>query len=193
MHSEVLSILEEISSAQAQILAPGEDEVGDSSILVQPESIYDVCLKLRDNEKYSFKALEVITGTDYKEYIEVSYVVGTFDMKNPATLILKTRLTDRENPVLKSVCDIWLAANYQERECFDMLGVRFEGHPDHRRILCPDDWEGFPLRKDYVVQDSYRGMTVNPPDKMNLEDQDFINQQDSMKDELIKRALAKGL
>ena len=75
------------------------------------------------------------------------------------------------------MCDVYSAANWQERECYDMLGVRFKNHPDHRRILCPDDWEGFPLRRDYEAAKSYRGMEIYPDDKMNFEDREFAQKQ----------------
>lgn len=75
---------------------------------------------------------------------------------------------------VESVCDVWKSADFQERETYDMLGVEFIGHPDMRRILCPEDWEGFPLRKDYVVQEVYQGMEVNPAHKINQGDFDFM-------------------
>ena len=82
-------------------------------------------------------------------------------------LILKVRLPrgDENNlPKVDSVCSVWKAANFQERECYDMMGVEFNNHPDLRRILCPEDWEGYPLRKDYEEPDYYRGVPV-PKDK----------------------------
>ncbi len=83
-------------------------------------------------------------------------------------------MTDRLNGNLDTITDIYRAADFQERECFDMFGVSFNNHPDHRRILCPEDWEGFPLRKDYIAPKVYNGMEVYPDSKMNLEDREFI-------------------
>ena len=65
-----------------------------------------------------------------------------------------------ENPSVPTVSLVWRTADWHERELFDMFGVHFENHPDLKRILCPDDWEGFPLRKDYKAADSYRGMKI---------------------------------
>jgi NADH-quinone oxidoreductase subunit C len=64
----------------------------------------------------------------------------------------------RDNPHVPSVCDLWRAADWHEREAYDMYGIIFDGHPDLRRILCADDWEGFPLRKDYVFPREYHGI-----------------------------------
>jgi NADH-quinone oxidoreductase subunit C len=182
-----------VEGANATLLIPGEDHTGDSSILVDSQKIVEVCSLLKNNEVCSLKVLQVISGVDYTDYIEVCYMLCNFDPKNLQDVILKVRLTDRENPKLKTITDLWLSANWQERECYDMLGVEFEGHPDHRRILCPDDWEGFPLRKDYVVQEVYRGMKVNPEDKMNTYDREFLTRQKDMEQELMDRSLEKGL
>src|SRR3990167_2015105 len=145
-----------------------EATIGDSSITVDSSSIHQVIQYLRDNTHYSFNALQVISGVDHVDYLEVCYMLCNFDENAPRDVIIKTQLKDRVNPELDSVCDIFLAANYQERECYDMLGVKFKNHPDPRRILCPDDWIGYPLRKDYMVQKTYRNMEVYPVGKLNL-------------------------
>jgi NADH-quinone oxidoreductase subunit C len=169
-----------VSSANAQVL---KAEVGMSSILVNADSILKVCQFLRDNKQKPFNVLQVISGVDYLEYIEVNYMLANFDLNNAYDFVLKVRLTDRVNPSLESVVSVWPAANFQERECYDMLGVTFKNHPDHRRILCPDDWEGFPLRKDYNAPKYYNGMEVFPDSKMNLEDREFIVRQKMIKEQ----------
>jgi NADH-quinone oxidoreductase subunit C len=167
-----------VPGANAQVLTP-EDAKLDSSVLVEALHIHAVAAHLKNSG--TMNVLQCITGVDYVDYLEVVYVMAKFDPAAPAQLLLKVRLTDRENGALASIVDIYPAANFQERECWDMLGVRFNNHPDHRRILCPDDWEGFPLRKDYVAAKDYRGMQVYPEGKMNMGDREFIVRQDMIK------------
>jgi NADH-quinone oxidoreductase subunit C len=178
MHNKIAEALKNAvagSNAVANIAT-----VGDSSVSVSSASILEVCRFLKTNAEFEFNVLQVITGTDYlsTNEIEVSYVLASFT-KN-TELILKTRVgrgtvdgTLESLPKLNSVVSVWSAANFQERECYDMIGVNFTGHPDLRRVLCPYDWQGHPLRRDYVVQETYQGMTVNPPNKVNTEDHFF--------------------
>lgn len=170
-------INQNISEANAQLQSPAEGEAGDSSILIEASSIYKVAEFLRDNQEISFNVLQVISGVDYTEYIEVCYMFCNFDMAAPRDAIIKLRVTDRIAPSVDSIVSIYAAANFQERECYDMLGVTFNNHPDPRRILCPDDWEGFPLRRDYLAAKYYNGMEVYPDHKMNMEDREFIVRQ----------------
>lgn len=161
-------------SAGAKIVKP---EVGDSAIEIQASELYKVVEFIRDNNELPFNALQVISGVDYLDHIEVNYIFANFDPKAPRDLILKVRLTDRLNPELESIEKIYLAAPFQERECYDMFGVKFKNLSDHRRILCPDDWVGFPLRKDYMAPKFYNDMEVYPENKMNIEDREFIVRQ----------------
>ncbi len=124
---------------------------------VSPASIAEVCTFLHTDERLLMDHLELLGGVDYKDRIEVVYVVNS--MKHRHRYALKCRLP-RENPSLPTVENVWAAANWHEREAYDMFGVVFEGHSDLRRILCPDDWEGYPLRKDYKFPTSYRDMPV---------------------------------
>jgi len=150
-----------VNGASAEALIADK---GDSSIKVNSEKILEVCEFLKGADEFQFNVLQVISGVDYPDAgeVEVNYILASF-VKN-LELILKTRVS-RENPSLHSVVSVWSAANFQERECFDMLGVHFIGHPDLRRILTPDDWEGHPLRKDYVTPEKYHDLVINPPEK----------------------------
>ena len=148
-------------------------EVGDAAIFIDPAYIYKACAELK-NGPHEMNVLQVITGTDYSDRVEVSYILASF-IKN-TELILKVKLvkeTKDSIPSIDSVCDHWLSANFLERETYDMIGVTFNNHPDHRRLLCPDDWEGHPLRKDYIVQEKYLDMVVDPEHKINNADINF--------------------
>ncbi|MCB9062769.1 MAG: NADH-quinone oxidoreductase subunit C [Halobacteriovoraceae bacterium] len=181
MHNEVVSFLNsKVSGCEANAHIA---EVGDSSVSVNSAHIKDVCLALRDSDDYKFNVLQLISGVDFPEEskIEVNYILASMGEGKNFELILKTKVDRKSSedlPELSSVSDVWASANFQERECYDMLGVNFTGHPDLRRILCPDDWEGYPLRKDYVVVEKYRGMIVNPQDKVNNEERQFIVKQE---------------
>ena len=149
-------------------------EAGDTSLSIPSQYLLPSCRKLKDSP-WEFNVLEVISGIDKPTAIEVNYMLTSFTKGHD--LILKVALAkeDKELPELDSLTDLWSAANWQERECYDLIGVRFKGHPDLRRILCPDDWEGHPLRKDYKVQQEYHGMKVEPEDKINTEDHLFCS------------------
>ncbi len=159
-------------------------EAGDASITVDAKHLLRTCEALK-NGPYEFNVLQVISGVDFlaraavegdtpspavEPRIEVNYILASFTKNNE--LILKVKLP-RENPTVESVVSVWKAANFQERETYDMMGVTFTGHPDHRRILCPEDWQGFPLRKDYVAPETYNGMTIYPEAKLNYAEREF--------------------
>jgi NADH-quinone oxidoreductase subunit C len=124
---------------------------------IEPSAILDVSQFIRTEESMSMDHLELLGGVDYKDHIEVVYIL--YSMKHHHRYMLKCRLS-RETPIVHTVESIWSVANWHERETFDMFGVVFEGHSDLRRILCPDDWEGYPLRKDYKPPKIYREMPV---------------------------------
>jgi len=152
----------------ADIAALLKDKFGDQIMESKPEAIcpasvvapaanIDVCRFMRSDERLLMDHLELLGGVDYKDRIEVVYVLTS--LKHGHRYTLKCRLP-RENPCVRSVESVWAAANWHEREAFDMFGIVFEGHSDPRRILCPDDWEGYPLRKDYKSPTRYRDMPV---------------------------------
>jgi len=124
---------------------------------IEPDAILEVSQFLRGEESLSMDHLELLGGVDYKDRIEVVYIL--YSLKHHHRYTLKCRLS-RETPMVHTVESVWAVANWHERETFDMFGVVFEGHSDLRRILCPDDWEGYPLRKDYRAPKIYREMPV---------------------------------
>ena len=126
-------------------------------VVVAPASVKEIARFLRDDPALSFDALMCLSGVDYKEKFAVSYHL--YSMKHRHAIGIKAYLT-RETPSLPTVDDVWPAANFQEREAFDLFGIVFEGSKDLRRILLPEDWEGYPLRKDYKYPDFYHGIKV---------------------------------
>jgi NADH-quinone oxidoreductase subunit C len=143
-------------------------EIGvlDPFAVVEPGAIAELCVFLKDTPDLAFDSLMCLSGVDYKgfkgepERLEVVYHL--FSMKHRHSFVLKVQLP-RENPSVSTVEPVWAIANWHEREAYDMYGIRFEGHSDLRRILCPDDWEGYPLRKDYEQPETYRGMPARAP------------------------------
>ena len=124
---------------------------------IEPSAILEISQFMRSEDSLNMDHLELLGGVDYKDRIEVVYIL--YSMKHHHRYTLKCRLS-RETPMVHTVESIWSVANWHERETFDMFGVVFEGHSDLRRILCPDDWEGYPLRKDYKPPKIYREMPV---------------------------------
>ena len=144
-------------------------------IEINPCNLIEICKDLKNDRGCLFSILNSICGVDYLEtdpkkvakagfepHLEVVYHLTSFQYH--FRLAIKIRLPRwRDNqtgnlPVLHSVTSIWPAANWHEREVYDLMGIRFEGHPDLARILLPDDWEGHPLRKDYEFPKEYHGI-----------------------------------
>ncbi|EJL27554.1 NADH-quinone oxidoreductase subunit C, partial [Brevibacillus sp. BC25] len=120
------------------------------TLTIQNERWHQVAQFLRDDEQLSFEYLSDLHGVDYEDRLEVYY--HFYSYKNRQSLAVKVK-TSREESNVASVMDLWHGANWNERETFDLLGIHFPGHKDLRRILLPDDWIGYPLRKDYVQYD----------------------------------------
>ncbi|GAA4448947.1 NADH-quinone oxidoreductase subunit C [Nibrella saemangeumensis] len=137
-------------------------------LVVPAERIADICQFLKHDERLFFDLLACISAIDNGP------AVGTMDVVYNLTsipyghdLMLKVvvpRNTDQEPlPSVPSVTAVWRTADWHEREAFDLVGIRFTGHPDLRRILMPTDWEGHPLRRDYTDPERYHGIRTQPP------------------------------
>lgn len=120
------------------------------NIKLDPGALAAVCEKLRCDAALGFDYLADVTAIDWQDRIEVVYRMTA--LATNSRIVLRVDL-DRARPEVDSVTPVWLGADYQEREVYDLMGVVFRGHPDLRRILLPEDWEGYPLRKDYVIPD----------------------------------------
>ncbi len=145
----------------------GEETTGlQPALLIAPDQIAEVCLELRNNPKTYFDFLSCLTGVDYgaeANRFGVVYHLASIPYKTQLTLkISKENDRNEENlPSFPSVVPVYKTADWHEREAYDMIGIFFEGHPDLRRILLPDDWEGFPLRKDYKTAEYYKGIKID--------------------------------
>jgi len=121
---------------------------------------------LRDDARLRLNLLRCISSLDLlaENKLACVYDLQQVLLDRPADLQTKTIefavrvTTDRENPAIPSVAHVWAAADWHEREAYDLMGITFTNHPDLRRILCPDDWEGYPLRKDYEFPLEYHGI-----------------------------------
>jgi NADH-quinone oxidoreductase subunit C len=132
--------------------------VGDPYAVVKAASIVDVCRWLRDDADLRFELCSSISGTDDTVDFWVVYHLTSAAKNHRA--VLKVKAEPREAPSVPSVTSVWKAADWHEREAFDMYGIEFAGHPDLRRILLPEDWPGYPLRKDYEFPDEYQGIPL---------------------------------
>ncbi|HMS65417.1 MAG TPA: NADH-quinone oxidoreductase subunit C [Ignavibacteria bacterium] len=117
------------------------------NVISNPDKFRSLAEFLRNNDEMSFDFLFCLTGVDWVTNLMVIYHLES--TKNKHTIVLKVKITDRENPAVETVSDIWRTAEFHEREVFDLFGVKFINHPDLRRLLLEDDWIGYPLRKDY--------------------------------------------
>jgi NADH-quinone oxidoreductase subunit C len=123
-----------------------------TTIYVSGDDVPAVARALRDRPELAFDFLAEVTAVDYwprEPRFELIYILVS--IPNKRRLRVKVRLHGAAAHV-RTVCDVWPAANWLEREVWDLFGIAFDGHPDPRRLLMPEDWEGFPLRKDYPVQ-----------------------------------------
>ena len=123
----------------------------EATLQVAPATVHDVIAHLRDGADEPFPLLMSLHGCDYfPEEPRLGVHYQLLSMERTDRLCVKTRLSV-EDPNLRSVVDLFPGADFQEREVYDMFGVMFDGHPDHRRILMPEDYEGFPQRRDFPM------------------------------------------
>jgi NADH-quinone oxidoreductase subunit C len=126
---------------------------GQVSVTLKKGRLLDICRYLHDDPDLFFDYLVDLCGVDYlgKKNMRFEVVYHLYSMKHRHAVRLKAEVPDGD-PSIDSVMPVWTGANWHERECYDMFGIIFNGHPDLRRILLPEDWEGYPLRKDYPLK-----------------------------------------
>jgi NADH-quinone oxidoreductase subunit C len=118
-----------------------------TEVIVPPSKLHSLALGLRERPEAQFDFLFCLSGVDYGQDLGVVYHLRSTIHNH--SVVLKTRTSDRVDPHLDSVADIWKTADFHEREVYDLLGIKFNNHPDLRRLFLDSTW-GFPLRKDYV-------------------------------------------
>jgi NADH-quinone oxidoreductase subunit C len=150
---------------------------GMPTIVVPRERLVDVSLALRDTPDLRFAFLSDITAVDYlprDPRFELIYLLASLGVAgfgdSPKRLRMKVRVPDSD-PRVATVSGVWPAANWAEREVYDFFGIHFEDHPDLRRVLMPEDWEGYPLRKDYPVQINQPVKTYEP---LQVSEEQFV-------------------
>ena len=172
---EIRAIIERLSKHCGRWIAGSISEALDPWVEVTAEGLSEVARFLRDEPDLLFNMLHCVTGVDYLEldakkaakvdwqpHVEVIYHLSSMVQKH--RLVLKVHLprwadgVEGRLPEVPTVSHIWRTADWHEREVFDLMGIRFTGHPDLRRILCPEDWQGHPLRKDCQEPDEYHGI-----------------------------------
>lgn len=136
-----------------------QGEVIDPNFRVEPEAIVEMCRWLRDDPELKFEILSDLTGLDLPKDNKLQVVYHLYSYSKRHQIVLKVDLP-RDNPRVATMEGVWKVANWLEREVFDLFGVVFDGHSDLRRILLPEDWVGYPLRKDYVEQEEYDGIST---------------------------------
>jgi NADH-quinone oxidoreductase subunit C len=141
---------------------------GELTLHVTPSRVAELAQVMRDDANLRFELLSNLSGVDYPHQTERLHVVYNLtSMTYRRRVRLETAVTT-EDPHVASVCPVYPTADFHERECWDMFGVVFDGHPGLTRILMPDDWDGHPQRKDYPlggVPVEYKGAQIPPPDE----------------------------
>ena len=123
------------------------------SVIVKRDQILSILKFLHDDPLLSLNHLQDLTAVDYSKKKEIRFevVYNLYSIRHRHKIRIRAQVPENDTKI-DSVVPIWSGANWHERECYDMFGITFTGHPDLRRILMPEDWEGFPLRKDYPLK-----------------------------------------
>ena len=183
-----------------QHLPDAKVEAGDSrdmaSIFVDRDDLVAVCQLLRDHADLQFKFMADMTAVDrlpaaprFEVVYQLACIGPAFGTGVARRLRLKVRLMN-EDPRLPTVSGVWPAANWAEREIFDLFGIDFTGHPDLRRVLMPDDWEGHPARKDYPVQLRKDAVSWSP---LQLTEEQFAANMKAAREHAARAARAIGV
>ncbi len=130
------------------LLEFSEEESQFLNILVQPEQLHALMTQLKSNQETNFDYLYCLSGVDWGAELGIVYHLESTTHRH--RIVVKVKTADRENPTFDTVSNIWKTADFHEREVFDFFGVKFNNHPNLKYLFLTEDWEGYPLRKDYV-------------------------------------------
>jgi NADH-quinone oxidoreductase subunit C len=168
MSMDIQAIQKQLEGQFGAAVGPVSEGKVENWIEVDADKIAAVADFLKSAAELKFDVLTNLTGVDHpdKGHIQIVYSLVSYD--NAQQLTLKVN-ADRESPKVDTVENVWSAANWLEREVYDLLGVEFSGHTDLRRILLPDDWVGHPLRKDYVEAPDYHGISTGRESLLSLD------------------------
>ena len=159
------AIVAKVAAANPQAVVPLEGEA--SHMQINAEDWLEVAQLLKDDSALQFDSLMCISGYDKGPGEALGAAYNIHSMTQLHTLEVRIEVP-RDGGSIPSVAQLWRAADWHERETYDLFGITFDGHPDLRRILLPEDWENHPLRKDYETQEYYHGISV-PKDKRGWE------------------------
>jgi NADH-quinone oxidoreductase subunit C len=150
---EPLEIAEKIKEKFPEEVLDIREFRGQVSVTLKKDRIVDICRYCHDDGNLDFDYLRDICGVDYlgKKEPRFEVVYHLYSIRRRHMIRLKAQVPEKD-PSIDSVMPVWIGADWHERECFDMFGIVFKGHPDLRRVLLAEDWEGHPLRKDYPVK-----------------------------------------
>jgi NADH-quinone oxidoreductase subunit C len=144
-------IVERLNAFSRESIEGTDEFRGDLTVTVRRADIVRVATFLRDDSELSFDQIIDVIGVDmYRPEFRFEVVYVLYSIRNKKHLRLKVRL-EEEHPVVPSVTGVWVGANWAEREAYDMVGIKFEGHPDLRRLYMPEEFEYHPLRKDFPL------------------------------------------
>jgi NADH-quinone oxidoreductase subunit C len=145
------TVIEKLTSAFPGVDLKTSEFRGELTVEVPREKILEVCRFLKSDPEVQFDLLADLCGIDmFTPMKRFGVVYNLYSLKNKHRIRLKT-FVEEEDPRLTSVTSVWKTANWHERETYDMFGITFDGHPDLRRIYMPDEFEHYPLRKDFPV------------------------------------------
>ena len=139
---------QEVAKKIAPLFPESVSATDKTTVIVDSKYLYPVAEYLKNTPDFDFDYLVNLTSIDYVDYFEIVY--NLVSIKHNHSMVLKTRCYDRDNPTVPSVYNLWRTADYQEREIYDLMGIKFDGHPNLKRLFLWEGFPGHPLRRDYL-------------------------------------------